>query len=261
MEVIKAFLSSVAMAFTCFSRVPMPQVDWSPQNMRFMMVGFPFVGVVIGFFIWLWSLLCNGANLGVLLTAAGLILIPAGISGAIHLDGFCDVVDALSSHAEPERKREILKDPHVGAFAPICIACYLILSVAVASELVLTPSAVLVLALSFVLSRCVSSACVLGVARSSEQGMLASFQVSADKKPAAVLVGILFVTVLAGVAFVAPGAAVALLLVALGVTAYIIYMARKEFGGWSGDLAGFLLQTLELAFLITLVILQKVMLL
>ena len=149
----------------------------------------------------------------------------------------------------------------MGAFAPICIACYLILSVAVASELVLTPSAVLVLALSFVLSRCVSSACVLGVARSSEQGMLASFQVSADKKPAAVLVGILFLTVLAGVAFVAPGAAVALLLVALGVTAYIIYMARKEFGGWSGDLAGFLLQTLELAFLITLVILQKVMLL
>lgn len=52
-----------------------------------------------------------------------------------------------------------------------------------------------------------------------------------------------------------------LVLVAIVATALIVRMARKEFGGWSGDLAGFLLQTLELAFLITLVVLQKVMVL
>lgn len=261
MKTLKAFFCSVAMAFACFSRVPAPQVEWTPENMRFMMAGFPFIGVVIGLFVWLWSLLCGAASLGPLLAGAGLVLIPAGISGAIHLDGFCDVVDALSSHAAPERKREILKDPHVGAFAPICIASYLILSVAVASELALTPEGVLVFALTFVISRCMSSFCVLGVARSTDQGMLASFQISADKKPAMVLVAVIFIAALGGVAYFSLAAAAALLAVATAVTLYIIHMARKEFGGWSGDLAGFLLQTLELAFLITLVILQKVMLL
>ena len=91
--------------------------------------------------------------------------------------------------------------------------------------------------------------------------MLASFQISADKKPAMVLVAVIFIAALGGVAYFSLAAAAALLAVATAVTLYIIHMARKEFGGWSGDLAGFLLQTLELAFLITLVILQKVMLL
>ena len=88
MEAIKAFFCSIAMAFTCFSRIPTPQVEWSPANMRFMMAGFPLIGLVIGVFVWLWSLLCGAAHLGPVLTGAGLVLIPAGMSGAIHLDGF-----------------------------------------------------------------------------------------------------------------------------------------------------------------------------
>ena len=161
MKTIKAFLCSICLAFTCFSRIPVPQVEWNAQNMRFMMAGFPLIGVFIGLFVWLWSLLSGAASFGPLLTGAGLVLIPAAVSGAIHLDGLCDVIDALSSHAKPERKREILKDPHVGAFAPICIACYLILYVAVASEFALSLNAVLVFAATFVISRCVSSFCVV----------------------------------------------------------------------------------------------------
>ena len=261
MKTIKAFLCSICLAFTCFSRIPVPQVEWNAQNMRFMMAGFPLIGVFIGLFVWLWSLLSGVASFGPLLTGAGLVLIPAAVSGAIHLDGFCDVVDALSSHAEPERKREILKDPHVGAFAPICIACYLILYVAVASEFVLSLNAVLAFAATFVISRCVSSFCVLAIARSSDNGMLASFQVSADKKPVLVVVFLIFALDCGFCAWWNVPAAAILVVVAVVATALIVRMARKQFGGWSGDLAGFLLQTLELAFLITLVVLQKVMLL
>ena len=261
MKAIKAFLCSICLAFTCFSRIPVPQVEWNAQNMRFMMAGFPLIGVFIGLFVWLWSLLSGAASFGPLLTGAGLVLIPAAVSGAIHLDGLCDVIDALSSHAEPERKREILKDPHVGAFAPICIACYLILYVAVASEFALSLNAVLVFAATFVMSRCVSSFCVLAIARSSDNGMLASFQVSADKKPVLVVVFLIFALACGFCAWWSVPAAAILVVVAVVATALIVRMARKEFDGWSGDLAGFLLQTLELAFLITLVVLQKVMLL
>ena len=261
LRAMQAFFCSICLAFTCFSRIPILQVAWNERNMRFMMAGFPLIGVAIGLVVLLWSLLADAASLGPLLTGAGLVLIPAGMSGAIHLDGFCDVVDALSSHAEPQKKREILKDPHVGAFAPICIACYLIFSVALAAELSLTSHAIFVFAATFVLSRCMSSFCVLAIARSSDVGMLASFQIAADKKPVLAIVFLLCAATCFGIAWVCAPAAIALVAVAVAVTAYVVHMARKEFGGWSGDLAGFLLQTLELAFLATLVILQKVMLL
>ena len=260
-QAFRAFLCSVCLAFSCFSRVPVFQVAWNEQNMRFMMAGFPLIGVVIGVFVWLWSLIADAASFGPLLSGAGLILIPAGVSGAIHLDGFCDVVDALSSHAKPEKKREILKDPHVGAFAPICIACYVALSIAFASELMLSAQAVLLFASIFVLSRCMSSFCVLGIRRSSDNGMLASFQIAADKKPVLTLVIVEFAGALCFCAWQNMACAAALLVVAVCVAAFVVHMARREFGGWSGDIAGFLLQTLELAFLITLVILQKVALL
>ena len=56
---------------------------------------------------------------GLFLQAAGFTLLPVVVTGGIHLDGFGDTLDALASHAEPERKREILKDPRAGIFAVI----------------------------------------------------------------------------------------------------------------------------------------------
>ena len=51
------------------------------------------------------------------------------------MDGFLDVVDARSSCLPRERKLEILKDPHTGAFAIIGGGVYLILYLAVFSGL------------------------------------------------------------------------------------------------------------------------------
>ena len=42
------------------------------------------------------------------------------------MDGFADTVDALSSCQTRERKLEILKDPHTGAFAVIGCCLYTI---------------------------------------------------------------------------------------------------------------------------------------
>ena len=252
---------SLALAFSCFSRIPVPQVSWSEGNMRFLMAAFPLVGCAVGLIEWLWLQLCGAVGLGTFLTACGIVLIPLGATGAIHLDGFCDVVDALSSCAEPARKREILKDPHVGAFAVIGVASYLILAVGIASELRLTTPAGALLCLGFVLSRLCSSLCTLLVPRSSEEGMLASFQISAEKRPALAIVVVMALLCVAGIVAVAPLPGLALVLCAAVVSCAVMLMARKEFGGMSGDVAGFLVQTLELAFLVVLVVMQKVMML
>jgi cobalamin synthase len=43
--------------------------------------------------------------------------LSVALTGAIHVDGFLDTCDAAFSGASPERRREILKDPHHGSFA------------------------------------------------------------------------------------------------------------------------------------------------
>ena len=51
------------------------------------------------------------------------------------MDGFLDVTDARSSFQSRERKLEILKDPHAGAFAIAGCGVYLLLYTAAFSEL------------------------------------------------------------------------------------------------------------------------------
>ena len=43
------------------------------------------------------------------------------------MDGFMDTMDAVHSYGDRTKKLEILKDPHLGAFAVICAAVYLLL--------------------------------------------------------------------------------------------------------------------------------------
>ena len=112
-------MRNITVAFSMFSQIPMPRVAWNDENMRYMLCAFPLIGVVIGLCLWAWTGVCILLGINTILFAAGMTLIPVAVTGGIHLDGFSDTVDALSSHAAPEKKREILKDPHAGAFAVI----------------------------------------------------------------------------------------------------------------------------------------------
>mgnify|MGYP000107976858 CR=1 FL=1 len=46
--------------------------------------------------------------------AAAFCLVPVAVTGGIHLDGYADTSDALSSYGDREKKLEILKDSTVG---------------------------------------------------------------------------------------------------------------------------------------------------
>ena len=51
-------------------------------------------------------------------------IIPILITGGFHIDGFMDTQDAINSYKPREKKLEILKDPHIGAFAVISLLAY-----------------------------------------------------------------------------------------------------------------------------------------
>ena len=259
-------LRSLAMALSCFSKVPVPQVEWKPESMRYMMCFFPVIGLIIGLILALWWAICDALGASAVLRGAGLALLPVAVTGGIHLDGFCDVVDAQSSHASPERKREILKDPHVGAFAVIGVACYLIAYTALAIdfvsiaavqahlEVVSAVAVLVVLGCLHVLSRCASGLATVLFAQSGTQGMLAMFQQSAEKRPVVIALLAEFVVFAIVACIASPTAGVIMIIACLVCLAGLNLFARTQFGGMSGDLAGFFLQVAELVMLVCLVL-------
>jgi len=77
-------LRSLAMALSCFSKVPVPQVDWKPESMRYMMCFFPVVGLIIGVVLALWWLLCDAVGFGSVLRGTGLVLLPGLMDSHVH---------------------------------------------------------------------------------------------------------------------------------------------------------------------------------
>jgi adenosylcobinamide-GDP ribazoletransferase len=256
-RVVSDILRSIAMAFTMFSRVPMPRTDWKPEHMRYMLACFPLVGVALGILLAVFWLLCRWLAFDGVFFGAGVALLPVLFTGGIHLDGFCDTVDALSSRAETEKKRAILKDPHVGAFAVIGVASYLIGYSALGAQLIGNHRCI---ALMFLLP--VSSRAITGYVSISAQssgagllsGMVDAASLAKSKNALAVwffLTAIAMISISPLIGFcVASGASMSGWLVRR--------MAMREFGGMSGDLAGFLVQVSEIVMLLLLVLLQRV---
>jgi adenosylcobinamide-GDP ribazoletransferase len=249
-------LRSVALAFSMFSRVPVPRVEWKPENMRYALASLPLVGCLIGLVLWFWTWFSGALSFGKPLFAAGMTLLPVLISGGIHMDGFCDTADALASCAAPERKREILKDPHTGAFAVIAVICYFLAGFALFTELAITPRAIFAVCLLPVMSRAAGALTSI-CADLDGTGLLHALRGAARHKVAAVALSVWLLTAAAAAVALFPAAG-AVMTAAVALCAFLVFrMGKKQFGGMSGDLAGFLIQIVELAMLAGMVLVQK----
>ena len=251
-------MKSLIIAFAMYSKLPMPRVDWEKRALAWALCFFPAVGAVIGLALWGWMALAHWLEVGRAFFAAFALLLPIALSGGIHLDGFCDTCDALSSHQSRERKLEILKDSHTGAFAIISCALYLLVFFACWCEVVLTARGALALALTPVLSRSLSGLFAVTLPNARGTGLLATFTSAMDavRARAVLLVWLL----LCGGAMVAlaPVAGTAQLAGAGLVCLYYVSTAQRQFGGVTGDLAGFFLQLCELGMVLAAVLAQKV---
>jgi len=244
-------LRSIAMAFAMFSRIPMPRIEWKKENMRYMLCALPLVGAAIGLALTLWVWVCLRLKMRQTLFAAGIALIPLLLSGGIHMDGFCDTADALSSHQPAERKREILKDSHAGAFAVISFGMYMLGYFALSSELELCYNTALIMGLMHMISRAVG-ALMSTLTVSAHEGLLSAFT-SAGAKGAAWI----FALCAAGVILIAGIGGAAMVIAAVMAFFALRRMAIKKFGGMSGDLAGFSIQMSELIMLTAYVFVSK----
>ena len=248
-------LETIAVAFSMFSAIPMPQFLWDERNMRYALCAFPLIGAVIGGACWgAWNL-CALLGLPALLRGTILTLIPVLITGGIHLDGYSDTCDALASHAAQEKKQEILKDPHVGSFAVIRICGYFVMTLALWTSLKAFPWAAVLL--SFCLSRTLSGLAMAAFPMAKNTGLAHTFAQAADKKRVRTILILLDAALCAGMSLCG-ASGILMVLTAHGVFGWYAHMSKKQFGGLSGDLAGWFLQTAELWMLLVLTVAQYV---
>lgn len=248
-------MRSVIIAFSMYSRIPMPRTQWDEKGMKYSLCCFPLVGAALG--------LCS-LGLMRLLTeldfqrgsvALVLAVFPVLFTGGIHMDGYLDVTDAKNSWRPAEEKLNILKDPHIGAFACIYGIAYLLLSAAFYNEISLRQMGSM--AACHVYSRILSGLSVVSFRKAKKDGMAADCAGKASPAVKWILLGEL-AACLAVMCLIHPFYGV--ITAGLGLLAFLRYrsLAYRSFGGTTGDLAGYFLQVCELLMLMGIVLGGKI---
>lgn len=249
---------SICIAFSMYSQIPVPSFEWKDKEMKYAISFFPLVGVVIGIVLYGWILLDHHLEYSNVFEKTMMaVIIPLIITGGIHLDGFLDTSDALSSWQDAKQKLNILKDPHIGAFAVIrfCVLAGLLL----ASLSVFSLRAYQLYCFCFVLSRILSAYGVMHLKSAKHKGTLYAFQ-DASRKDFRINHGILLLEV-----FLCVGCMISiswldtlcLLSCAVGIWMYYRHMAYKRFGGITGDTAGWFVCICEVAMAVVLAFLSR----
>ena len=252
-------LRSIAVAFSTYSIIPMPQFEWKKEDMKYSMCAFPLVGLVLAALSYGIYRLLLFLDAGTLLMAGFMTVLPLLYTGGIHMDGYMDTRDALCSYGDREKRLTILRDPHVGAFSVIHAIIYTVTEYALWSELIrlnvegYTVNVLFCLVMAgYVVSRILSAVSVVCFRKAKTDGMVSGISGAQDRKCPVILIGMLVVLI---VGLFVLGRLYALCVIVPSVLSFLWYrwMSYRNFGGITGDIAGWFLQVCELSVLFTVV--------
>lgn len=248
---MKSWMESFLIAFSMYSTLPVRCINWNTENLRHAMVFFPLVGLLCGVALWIVWKVCALLHIGALLFAVLAVLVVVLVTGGIHLDGFCDTADALYSRRPQEEKLRILKDPNCGSFAVFSVVLILLVSVGAYDELYQKCSRNMVGLLTggFVISRCLSGFSVTRFPCASTSSLAKTFGQNAGRCVSWLLLLELAASSILLLVFYQW---LALVLLGLALLCFAGYysMQKKQFGGITGDLAGFFLVFCETIWLL-----------
>ena len=245
---MKQYFNAFFMCQSMFCAIPCPMKIWDENARDKQLLFLPFIGAEIGLLWFALAKLCLFLSIPLFLTAFILAVYPFVISGYIHLDGFMDVTDAVKSYRSLEKRREILKDSHVGAFAVIGCIILFIGQFAVFASMKLTNAAALIFIP--IVSRCCSSLVLNTFKKISESQYVG---VAKNKSQIVVLTAqLLLILVLS---FIVCGKKAIAVLAVIAGYALALSKAYKSLEGVNGDVAGYALTISEFCGVLVLALL------
>lgn len=240
---MKSILDSVKLSFAMYSRISLGHIKFDNHSKKYIMAVFPLVGVLEGILYMGLFYLTQLFNLPPFIKAGLLTVFPIWYTGGIHLDGFIDVSDALSSFADREKKIKILKDPHIGAYAIIHTIIYFMIYYS-AAIYIDAWDVVCIIAVSFPFIRVFSALSVLTFQKLGK-GSVEDFENRSDKNYSIGLLLFFMIALIAIASYIHHGYTLIMSACILITFLYYRILSYKEFGGINGDLAGYFLQMAE----------------
>lgn len=235
---MKLWLQALGMCQSMFCAIPSPWQGWEERAREKMLLCLPLVGLEIGLIWWGLGELCR--YLPPLMAGAVLAGFPWLATGFLHLDGFLDVVDAVRSCRSPEKRREILKDSHVGAFA--VIGCMLLGLGQFSLCASFGPAPLGLLTMIPVVSRC----CAVLAVNSLRPMQTSQYAGCEQKKSGRILPGAMLLGTLAA-GFGIFGTWGLALLAEAGCFTLALRRAFRSLGGMNGDISGYCITLSELS--------------
>lgn len=250
---MKSVWSGFCVAFSLYSAIPVPQIPWEKKTMRWALGFLPLVGVLAGALEALWLWFCRETGAEAMFYAVFAALLPAAVSGGIHLDGFADTCDALCSFGEREKRLAILKDPHIGAFGVLWLAAFLLAEAACFAQIYRKPALFPLAAAGFALSRAAGGRKIVSMPCAKDSGLAYLFAEGSEKGSVSWTLAVEWLLGAAGLLLWAARrnarTASGVLLCLLALAVWNILHKRlclRDFGGITGDLTGFFISTAEL---------------
>ena len=237
---MREFFKGFALAFSMLSIIPFFKVHNFTKGINgYSVLSYPLVGFLLGSILYgIYSLLVPfvaSAHLGIIIFSLWVL-----ITGALHLDGFCDTVDGL--YVSKERALEVMKDPHNGGMGIFFGATFLIFK---ASSLMTLDNYAL-LPLVLLLARLMAVVSIYFFPYiSSGMGSMAKAEFTNKQ---------LFIALLYSLLFVFLYNAWFLLFVALLCMLLLKGFFIKRYGGFSGDMYGFTIEVVELLLLNSIIV-------
>ncbi|MEM7114767.1 MAG: adenosylcobinamide-GDP ribazoletransferase [Chloroflexota bacterium] len=237
-------MSNFWLAFSFLTTLPVPNFHFDKAKLGQAGLWFPLVGTCLGGLLagayWLLS-----GWLPASITAVLVIMLWAGLTGGLHLDGLADCCDALLAPVSPARRLEILRDPRLGTFGAVGLLLVLLLKITAVSHLT-TP------VIPFLLATVLARWCVLPLARlpqARKEGFGVAF--AADLTNNIVAGAAILPLIIIGWAIWVGGlTAVLATIIPLSVAGLITRFGYRRLEGATGDLFGLVIEGVETAVLV-----------
>lgn len=241
---MQAFIYTLAF----LTRLPIPglllQEHENQATVATALLWYPLVGALIAAIL---ILVCLSlpASCTPLLAAAIVVSLQCWLTGALHLDGLADSIDAwMGGHADPDKTLAIMQDPAAGPMAVVGLCCILLLKVAALAAL--WPDATAALFAALVLSRASVIPLFLSspYVRAGGIGEAMSAKLNRSLAIAVCIATLLALSWLPSSLFL--GSLVVLALVFL----YWRHLWQGRIGGFTGDVAGGMIELTETSVLL-----------